>query len=127
MRLLLDTHLWLWWLAADTRLSKEARAAVEDPGNEVFVSAISVWEATIKIAAGKLDVQGDLEKATLASQMAFLPFGHRHAAAIGKLGMFHRDPFDRALVAQALLEGMRLLTSDSTILLYAPHADIQLV
>ena len=119
MRLLLDTQTYLWFVADLPKLSKEARAAIED-SDEVFVSAASIWEATIKVAIGRLQAApGDLVAGIAASGFVELPVSARHAAAVAALPMHHRDPFDRMLIAQALDEPMRLLTADSLLKAYS--------
>ena len=125
MRLLLDTHMLLWCLRNDAALSQQARALVVDPANEIFVSAISLWEIAIKAGAGKLSADVDeARSAALASGFAPLPFTWGHAAAVAKLPDHHRDPFDRALIAQAQSEPLRLLTHDQAL---AAYGDIVLL
>lgn len=111
MKLLLDTHTVLWWLTADARLSPTARAAIARAGANAGVSAASIWEASIKRAAGKLhgpDVLG----AVVAAGLPILRIDEHHAKLAGELPLLHRDPFDRMLVAQARLEGLTLVTHD---------------
>jgi PIN domain nuclease of toxin-antitoxin system len=116
MRLLLDTHTLLWWLDGDRRMSKRARALVGRDTNEVFVSAASAWEITTKWRLGKLpgaaDVAADVAGA-VASQV-FLPLSITlaHAQLAGQLTTNHRDPFDRMLAAQALVEGLPIVSND---------------
>jgi PIN domain nuclease of toxin-antitoxin system len=93
----------------------------------VLVSAISVWEAVIKMGTGKLDAMSDLEEATVDSNLEFLPFLPRHATAVATLPMHHRDPFDRALIAQASSEGLRFVTVDGEIGRYSSLADIRVI
>ena len=121
MRLLLDTPLYLWFLADSPRMSSGARAAIEG-ADIVFVSAASIWEATIKEGLGKLE--GDVER--IAREIAGtgfteLPVTVRHASRVARLPPLHRDPFDRLLVAQALEESVRLLTADP---LLAGYSDL---
>ncbi|MGQ0524316.1 MAG: type II toxin-antitoxin system VapC family toxin [Betaproteobacteria bacterium] len=119
MRLLLDTQIYLWYLADLPKLSKEARAAIDD-ADEVFVSAASIWEATIKVAIGRLQAApADLVAGITASGFVELPVSARHAAGVATLPAHHRDPFDRMLIAQALDEPMRLLTADSLLKAYS--------
>jgi len=116
MRLLLDTHTLLWWLEGDRRMSKRARTLIGRDSNEVFVSAASAWEITTKWRLGKLpgaaDVAADIAGA-VASQ-AFLPLSITlaHAQLAGRLTTDHRDPFDRMLAAQALIEGIPIVSND---------------
>lgn len=118
MRLLLDTHVLLWWLADDPALSVQARRLIANEP-EVLVSAASVWEIAIKRALGKLEVPEDLLEAIDASGIGRLPIGLEHAVIAGALPRHHDDPFDRMLVAQARHEGLTLLTSDARIASYA--------
>jgi len=118
MRLLLDTHVLLWWLADDPALSKRARALIANEP-EVFASAASAWEIAIKRALGKLEAPEDLPSALEAGGIRRLPIDFQHAATAGALPRHHDDPFDRILVAQARLEGLTLLTSDARISKYA--------
>ena len=116
MRLLLDTHTFLWWLDGDRRMSKRARTLVGRDAHEVFVSAASAWEIATKWRLGKLpgaaDVAADIAGA-VASQ-AFLPLSITlaHAQLAGQLTADHRDPFDRMLAAQALMEGLPIVSND---------------
>ncbi len=111
MRLLLDTHALLWWLA-DESLTAEARNAIADPANLVAVSAASAWEISIKKALGKLTAPDDLEQQVHVGGFLLLPISIGHAVAAGQLDRHHEDPFDRMLVAQALAEGLTIVTRD---------------
>jgi len=113
VRLLLDTHVWLWWLADDRRLGKDARRALADSRSEIHVSAVSAWEIATKIALGKLRVQkADLEAEIAANGFIELPIRTRHALAAGRLAPLHGDPFDRMLVAQAQVEDLAVVSAD---------------
>lgn len=113
MRLLLDTHAFLWWLAADERMSEPAREAVADPDAVVFVSAATIWEIAIKTALGRLGTGGaDLVEEIGENGFSELPITPRHAWGAGTLPSHHQDPFDRMLVAQARQEGLRCVTRD---------------
>ena len=118
MRLLLDTHVLLWALENDRRLGPTARRAIETTENEVYVSSATAWEIALKRAAGKLDAPKDL--ATWIGRTAFrsLAIEIEHAVASADLPNYHRDPFDRLLVAQAQLERLTLVTSDPKIAKY---------
>ena len=118
MNLLLDTHALLWWLGKNPTLSKEARRAIRDSRNSVFVSAATVWEMAIKKALGKLETPDNLEEALEVNHFQSLPITVRYALAVGELPLIHRDPFDRMLVAQAKLEGFILVTRDENIKKY---------
>jgi PIN domain nuclease of toxin-antitoxin system len=111
LRLLLDTHALLWWLA-DEELITSARAGIADPANSVAVSAASAWEISIKKALGKLVAPDDLEQQILTSGFDALPIGIAHALAAGQLPRHHEDPFDRMLIAQAKVEQMTIVTRD---------------
>lgn len=114
MKLLIDTQAVIWWLGADARLSPIARDAIARAGAEACVSAASIWEASIKRAAGKL-AGPDLLDAVAAARLPFLAIDERHAKLAGELPLLHRDPFDRMLVAQARIEGLAIVTADSEI------------
>ncbi|MFT3906027.1 MAG: type II toxin-antitoxin system VapC family toxin [Steroidobacteraceae bacterium] len=119
MKLLLDTHLLLW--AAQGRLSARARKLVEDEANSLYFSAASLWEITIKVALGRDDFQVEprlFRQALLDNGYAELPVSSKHAVAVIALPELHRDPFDRLLIAQAMEEGILLLTNDDAILAY---------
>jgi PIN domain nuclease of toxin-antitoxin system len=121
MRVLVDTHLLLWAAASSRRLSKEARLLLEDADNEVFFSAASLWEVAIKAALRKADFKVDVPMLRRAlADMGFveLPVSAAHAERLAALPPVHRDPFDRMLVAQSLVEPMVLLTNDSTLAAY---------
>ena len=113
MRLLLDTHVLLWWLADDPSLGEEARASISDPGSSVFVSAATVWEVSIKQTLGKLEVPTDLLSQIELNRFEPLSITASHAYAAGALPRHHDDPFDRMLVAQAMKEDLVLLTRDT--------------
>jgi PIN domain nuclease of toxin-antitoxin system len=119
VRLLLDTHLLLWWLNDDPLLSPRARALIADRRNRVFISPMNIWEIAIKTQLGKLNAGVDrVRSASLQSGFDPLPFTLEHAAAVGKLPGHHRDPFDRGLLAQAKVEPMHLLTHDEGLRVY---------
>jgi len=118
VRLLLDTHVLLWALGDVTRLAPPAREAIEDPANEVFVSAATGWEIGIKAAIGKLDIPDDLDRQIVTAGFQFLPVTFEHGMAVRTLPRHHDDPFDRMLVAQAMAEPLILVTSDQRIARY---------
>jgi PIN domain nuclease of toxin-antitoxin system len=113
--LLLDTHVLLWWDGGDSRLSRDARDAIADSRNRVFVSAVSPWEIAIKARAGKLRFRGSPAGLIDANGFLALPITPVHAEEAGALGWAHRDPFDRMLVAQARSERMTLVHADVNI------------
>jgi PIN domain nuclease of toxin-antitoxin system len=118
MKLLLDTHAFLWWDAKDARLAESFRSAIASPRNEVFVSAATVWEIAIKRASGKLIFMQPVGKSIEEYGFSSIPITVEHAEWAGGLPQLHRDPFDRLLVAQAQLEGLVLVTIDEQILRY---------
>ena len=111
-RLLVDTHALLWWLTDDPALSPSARDAIADPVNEPLVSAASVWEIAIKRSLGKLTAPDDLPERIAEEGFAWLPISASHAWQVRGLPLHHRDPFDRVLVAQALIERLPIVTAD---------------
>jgi PIN domain nuclease of toxin-antitoxin system len=118
MRLLLDTRVALWWLNDPDRLEAPARDAIADGYNTVFVSAASVWEAAVKASVGRLIVPEPLPTALEAAGVSELPIRARHAVRAGALPPLHRDPFDRMLVAQAVEEGLTIVTRDPLVRRY---------
>ena len=119
MKLLIDTHILLWMAGEPERLSPSAAAALVDPANEVFVSAVSVWEIAIKRALGRLMFPLERLDALLAEMVVeVLDLTAAHAVAAGSLPRHHDDPFDRALVAQARTEGMTLVSVDQAVARY---------
>lgn len=113
--LLIDTHVLLWWLADDDRLSPDVSSRISKGGNSIIVSPATAWEIEIKRAMGKLDCPDDLEQQIAASAFAILPITLRHATVAGRLPLHHKDPFDRLLIAQAQVEGLTILTADERI------------
>jgi PIN domain nuclease of toxin-antitoxin system len=110
-KLLLDTHVFLWWRGMPDKLLAEARTAIA--GAEiVFVSAASAWEAAIKSSLGRLEIPGPMEEGVVDSGFEKLPITFTHVERTAKLPLNHRDPFDRLLVAQAQAEGLQLVTRD---------------
>jgi len=124
MRILLDTHIYLWWLQDHPKLSSPAREKIIS-ATEVYVSSASIWEASIKIAIGKLEVNIDeLVEQIAKSGFLELPVSARHAMQLAHLPDIHRDPFDRMLVAQAMCEPLRLLTADAHVARYSELVDM---
>ena len=123
MRLLLDTHVFLWYISADPQLPATFRDAIRDPANEVYSSAASVWEAVIKHALGKLPLPeapaGYLPRQREAHRIASLPVEEGALTHLANLPALHRDPFDRILVAQALQQGLIVATVDDAVRAYA--------
>ena len=118
MRLLLDSHALLWALTAPDKLSADAAREIAAAANNVWFSPASVWELEIKRAQGKLDLPDSWLDAAEPSRFAELPIRSSHAIAAGRLPWHHRDPFDRMLIAQALVEDLRVVTRDRLALAY---------
>jgi len=126
-RLLLDTHLLLWWLSGDERLPQQAIDQVMAPASEVFVSQASLWEMAIKCSLGKLRVDlAELEAQIPRQGFHWLPITNSHLLAVAKLDSNdeHRDPFDRLLVCQSRIEPMRLLTADRQLAGYGASVQV---
>jgi PIN domain nuclease of toxin-antitoxin system len=121
MRILLDTHLLIWLVAASERLPSSVSEAVEEANNQLFFSAASIWELSIKQSTGRarLELPAELlHRHLLDNNFDEVPVTATHGLAICGLEQIHKDPFDRILIAQAMSEGMLLLTSDETIAKY---------
>ena len=115
MKLLLDTHAFLWFVTGDPRLSRAARAALEAEAAELHLSTASVWEMAIKSSLGRLSLPCPLDQYVaekVAEGYRVLPVHWAHAAVVERLAFHHRDPFDRLLVAQAFVERMPIVTRD---------------
>jgi PIN domain nuclease of toxin-antitoxin system len=116
VRVLLDTHAFLWWVDGGERLSTRARRAIANPGNECLLSLASAWEMAIKVSLGKLELPGTPER-FLSDQLAanrfrLLALDLRHVSGVASLPFHHRDPFDRLLAAQALAERIPIVSAD---------------
>ena len=121
MKLLLDTHLLLWAAGEPKRLPKAARALLSGAGNEPFFSAASLWEIAMKRGLGRADFQVDvrrLRRGLLDNGYVELPVSSLHAITVDALPALHKDPFDRILIAQAMTEGIVLLTADAAVARY---------
>ena len=116
MRILLDTHVFIWWDSEPDLLSQRAREFCEDPNNTLVLSVVSVWEMQIKRQIGKLDLRMPLneliENQTRQNGVEILPVHLDHVLRLDKLPAIHKDPFDRLLIAQAKIEDIKILTSD---------------
>ena len=123
MKLLLDTQVFLWSVDSPERLSPAAATALLERGNDLFLSAASYWEICIKLSIGKLALREDwpdvLDREMTANRIAWMAIEKHHLHAVVGLPWVHRDPFDRLLVAQAVCEGMTIVTSDENIPGYA--------
>jgi len=115
MNLLLDTHVLLWWLDANPTLSEKATSMIADGNNLVFVSAVVIWEIRIKQSLGKLEIPSNFRKVLDEQSFEMLPITAEHAHAVGDLPSYHRDPFDRMLVAQATVERLKMVPRDTII------------
>jgi PIN domain nuclease of toxin-antitoxin system len=121
VRLLLDTHLIIWAAGRSSRLSKTAKTLMGDSGTELVFSAASIWEVAIKRALGNIRFQVDprlLRRGLLDNGYSELPVSSDHGIAVSELALLHKDPFDRILIAQAMVEGITLLTADSRVAQY---------
>jgi PIN domain nuclease of toxin-antitoxin system len=112
VKVLLDTHILLWWLSGDEALPARAAQVIADSATAVLVSAASAWEIAIKKAVGRLEAPDDLRDALDANAFDALAITATHALAAGELPTHHGDPFDRMLIAQARMEGLTLITVD---------------
>jgi PIN domain nuclease of toxin-antitoxin system len=123
MRLLLDTHAFLWFFTDDPQLSATAKALIADPTNEILVSPASYWEVAIKVSIGKYPLTVPFEEFWTAgingSGFVILPIALPHAAVLSSLPMHHKDPFDRMIISQAIAEQIPVVTMDTTFNSYA--------
>jgi PIN domain nuclease of toxin-antitoxin system len=123
MKLLLDTHAFLWWISDGEQLTRRARTAIADARNECLVSIASCWEIAVKVSLDKLRLGGGPVGRFLPEQLAangfeVLPVALRHVAMVAELPFHHRDPFDRMLVAQALADDLALVSADPAFAAY---------
>lgn len=124
MRLLLDTHIFLWYLAASCKLSKSVLNRIE-MADVVYISAASIWEAGIKIKQGRLEADiDDLYEGIASSGFVELPMSAKHSVMAANLPEYHRDPFDRMLIAQAMSEPLKLLTADGLLRQYSELVEV---
>lgn len=124
MRILLDTHIFLWCIKDDRKLSKSVKAKIMQAG-EVYVSSASIWEAVIKIKLKKLDGEiNEIIEAIPESGFLELPISVQHAAAVSRLPDIHQDPFDRMLIAQAMYEPLTFLTADAMLQNYSELVEV---
>lgn len=118
MKLLLDTHVVLWLLADNQRLGPGIRTVISEAAGGVYVSVICLWELKIKAGLGKLTLPEGFNRTVMDSGLSVIPVDSRHVDALDRLSWHHRDPFDRMLIAQALVEGLTLVSADRMIGLY---------
>jgi PIN domain nuclease of toxin-antitoxin system len=123
MKILLDTHVFLWFISGDAKLSTDIRDAIRDPHNEVYLSVISIWEALIKHQLGKLPLperpETYLPKQRELHQIADLTLDEGSVVRLAYLPPFHRDPFDRMLICQALQNDLTIATADMAVRAYS--------
>jgi PIN domain nuclease of toxin-antitoxin system len=119
VRLLLDTHSFLWFVLNDSQLSATAQGLIRDPANDVLISPASYWEIAIKVRLGKIDLHATYEdfmqQGIVGNDFEILPIEPRHTSVLTTLPLHHRDPFDRLLVAQAMVEGLTLVSADAVL------------
>jgi PIN domain nuclease of toxin-antitoxin system len=118
MKLLLDTHILIWWLTQDQKLSQTEIDIITDSDNIIFVSAATAWEIAVKKMIGKLEAPDDLPAALAANNFFELPITIEHSQKLYQLPLHHQDPFDRIMVAQALAEDLIFMTRDAKIMCY---------
>jgi PIN domain nuclease of toxin-antitoxin system len=127
MKVLLDTHVLLWFISADARLPQPMREGIQDPGNQVYLSAVSVWEVIVKHQLGKLPLPAPpssyLPAQRARHRIESLPLDEGSVAQLPRLPAIHRDPFDRMLVCQALQHDLVLATEDATLHSYTVSVD----
>ena len=123
MKILLDTHIFLWFISGDTQLSVNLRDKIRDPDNEIYLSAVSVWEAIVKYQLGKLTLpehpETYLPRQRELHQISSLNLDENGVVQLSKLPSLHRDPFDRMLICQALQHGLTIATVDTTVRAYS--------
>jgi PIN domain nuclease of toxin-antitoxin system len=112
VRLLLDSHTFLWWAEADLMLGTNARDAIADPANDAVISIAALWELVIKTSLGKLALPDDIETMVVAQGFSVLSISFAHLRRFAALPTHHKDPFDRMMIAQALAEGIPIITAD---------------
>ena len=112
MRYLLDTCVLLWWVEGSHNIGSTTRSKLNDTNNSIYISSASVWEIAIKTQTSKLTITADLNNTLKSLDLIPLPINFEHGSLAGSLPMIHKDPFDRMLVAQALSEGLTLVTAD---------------
>jgi PIN domain nuclease of toxin-antitoxin system len=125
VRLLIDTHTLLWFALGDSRLTQTARSLIADPANTILVSPASYWEIAIKISTGRYALNEPYEdfmrRAIDGNQMDILPIEPRHTAGLLSMPYHHKDPFDRLLTAQAIVEGISIVSADPSFDAYSVH------
>lgn len=121
-KFILDTHVFIWWIQDNIQLSKKAKKIIADPGNEIHISSASIWEMAIKCKLGKLKItnfsEEFLTKQIIGNSFSFLPISLQHSFRIYELEIFHKDPFDHMLIAQAQVENCALISKDKLLKKY---------
>jgi PIN domain nuclease of toxin-antitoxin system len=112
VRLLIDSHAFLWWSEASPQLGTGAQRAIGDPANEVLISIAAVWELIIKASMGRLTLSAEIETMVLRQGFMVLPIGFEHLRRVEALAWVHKNPFDRMMIAQALADGLPVATAD---------------
>jgi PIN domain nuclease of toxin-antitoxin system len=126
-RFLLDTHAFLWFVSGSSELSHTARNLIENNHHEIYLSIASLWEISIQVAIGKLQIQGTYETVIndlTANEINLLPLNFSHTVCQTKLPFHHHDPFDRILVSQAIIENLNLISRDRVFDLYLAGASV---
>ena len=122
MKILLDTHAFIWFLEGSDRLSEKARKNIESDANQVYISIASFWEMAVKVSLGKLDLAiafDELHTLAMENEIELLPIQLEHTQWVAQLPFHHKDPFDRMIIAQRIAEQMPILTVDSSFDLYS--------
>lgn len=114
-KILLDTHILLWWLSNPTKIKKTARNLISDANSDIFLSSASIWELSIKASRGKFSMPGNLLEQLISERIEVLPINGTHALRSGTLPMVHYDPFDRIMISQAICEDMFFVSRDRAI------------
>jgi len=118
MNYLLDTQIFLWWLAKDKKLKESIKKIIADPQNTIYVSVTNAWEISIKYKIGKLPLKTTLEKCFEVTKFPIININLQHILQLDKLPLIHKDPFDRLLIAQSMIENLTLITSNPKIWQY---------
>ncbi len=121
MKILVDTHIFLWMLSCPEKINEKRRYDLESPANEIFLSAMSIAELIIKSSMGKIEIEFDPLEMAKKMQLAILDFSGVHALALGKLPYHHKDPFDRMIIVQAIINKIALMSDDSKFINYNCH------
>jgi PIN domain nuclease of toxin-antitoxin system len=130
MNFLIDTHTFLWFVSGSADLSKEAKVQIENNDNQIFISIASLWEISIKTALGKLQIKGEYETVltdVVENNIVILPINFQHTLIQNSLPFYHRDPFDRIIIAQAIVEKMDLIGNDAVFDRYLENALVKRV